>query len=444
MTDGTTKTDDPVEKSMLVSRFDHPLRRRLTAELHARPYEHIDGPCNAVHFALLSEPRDKSDYERIANLCRDYGVAPPAEGSDHFRAEFGSLRIKWERHTEFSTYTFFAPNNDEEPFATPPATLVPAHWLDKLDKQVLVAKYVVFKECDDGLPDIAEVAPYFASSYIAGCKVSGGAAALWTDFHIQNDGFSRVLVYDCGLRARQRGRLMQRIMEIETYRMMALLAYPLAREYGPALAEIDAQLAGLAERVSHLTVGENEQPLHSELQGLAARLERIGAATNYRFNAAEAYYELVGRRIDELREERIPGLSTIAEFVDRRMAPGVRTCLSVRDLVANLSNRTARLSDLLRTQIDIALETQNRDLLESMDRRAKMQLRLQETVEGLSVVVLSYYSVGLLSLLLKGIRAAGVDLDVEIWTGVAIPFAVLAVWGGVRIMRRKIMAHSGE
>ena len=377
-------------------------------------------------------------------MCRDYGVAPPAEGTDHFRAEFGPFRVKWERHTEFSTYTFFAPNADRQPFVTPPATLVPAHWLDGLEKQVLVAKYVVLKECENGLPDIAEVAPYFASSYIAGAMVAGGCAALWTDFQIQNDGFSRVLVYDCGLRARQRGRLLQRIMEIETYRIMALLAYPLAREFGPKLAGIDTQLAGLAERVAHLRVGENEQPLLSELQGLAASLERIGAATNYRFNAAEAYYELVVRRVKELREERITGLPTVVEFVDRRMAPGMRTCMSVRDLVANLSNRSARLSDLLRTQIDIALETQNRDLLESMDRRAKMQLRLQETVEGLSVVVLSYYSVGLLTLLLKGVRAGGIEVNVDLWAGAAIPVVVLSVWTGVRIMRRKIMGRCGE
>ncbi|MDH5353381.1 MAG: DUF3422 domain-containing protein [Gammaproteobacteria bacterium] len=422
--------------------MDAPQRRLLSAQLHARPPEELGENVRAIHFTVGGgASNDDTDTDRIKSLCRDYGIKEPASDLDQLSAECDNFRLKWERHTEFTTYTFFYPRGDKKPFSDPPMSLVPQGWFEAIKHQVMVAVYVELVQNQEELPDAVEITSVLSGGSLAGSRVSGGNAALWSDYLIHKDGFTRVLIHDSGLGGRQRGRLLQRIIEIETYGMMALLAYPLARDLGAKMAQIDTELATLASQVAKSRVGDNEKPILYELQALSARLEDIGARTNYRFSAAQAYYELVQRRTLELREQRIPGLQTTSEFIDRRLAPGMRTCQSVQDRIEKLSTRAARLSNLLRTQIDIALETQNRDLLHSMDERSKQQLRLQETVEGLSVVVLSYYSVGLISYGLKSLKSAGLPVPVELVTGISIPLVFLAVWGGVKIMRNRIMKH---
>ena len=142
------------------------------------------------------------------------------------------------------------------------------------------------------------------------------------------------------------------------------------------------------------------------------------------------------RRIEELREERIEGIQTIAEFMDRRLAPAMRTCESVGERLEACATRLGRVSALLRARVEVALEAQNRDLLASMDRRARLQLRLQQTVEGLSVAAITYYVVGLIAYAAKAAHGVGLTLDPDLAAGLAVIPAALAVWWGVRRIRR--------
>jgi uncharacterized membrane-anchored protein len=244
-----------------------------------------------------------------------------------------------------------------------------------------------------------------------------------------------VLVRDIDLRMRQTGRLVQRILDMESYRMMALLGLPPAREHGRELAQLDAELAALTGRINALRGTGEERELLEALTRLAARIEHVIAQTSARFSATRAYYGLIQRSIAHLREERLPGLQTFDEFVERRLAPAVRTC---GDRLAALSTRVSRASDLLRTRIDIGIAEQNRDLLASMDRRARLQLRLQQTVEGLSIVVLSYYGVGLVGYLAKGLKGAGVALDADLVTGIAVPVVIALVFAGMHRLRKRL------
>jgi len=170
----------------------------------------------------------------------------------------------------------------------------------------------------------------------------------------------------------------------------------------------------------------------------------VAAATSYRFSAARAYYTLVQKRIESLREERVEGFQIFSEFMERRMAPAMRTCEAVRERQDTLSRRVNRTSQLLRTRVDIQLEEQNGNLLKSMDRRADLQLRLQETVETLSVAAVSYYVVGLIGYLSEGLKASGVPMPVEITTGVAVPLVAGAAYVGLRQVRKLIANTNGD
>ena len=128
---------------------------------------------------------------------------------------------------------------------------------------------------------------------------------------------------------------------------------------------------------------------------MSAEIEHLASTSAFRFGAAEAYETIVMQRIQVLREERIGGRQLFAEFMIRRFDPAMRTCRSAKERLAELSARAERAANLLRTRVDVNNQAQNVEVLRGMDRRAALQLRLQETVEGLSVVAISYYAVNL-------------------------------------------------
>ncbi|MFC4350494.1 DUF3422 family protein [Fodinicurvata halophila] len=431
---------------------DHPLRQELSAEVHARPYMHLSKNERASHLALLTGEHG-ADEERalVAELCRKHGQPAPAEGSNFHAVELGDYRLRWERHTEFTSYSFFARGevfsygqaDDRERFAHTAMDFVPSDWLSRLPGQVLVGIHMEMED-DPGEGeevDADELERILEIQNFAGSAVSGGAARAWMNFTINSDGFGRILVRDRHLRPRQAGRLVQRLFEIETYRMLSLLGLPLARRHGAELTELGNSLMDITAEFARCDALESEQALLAQLTDLSSEIERIAAATNFRFGATRAYYELVRRRITELREERIEGIQTIGEFMDRRLAPAANTCVAVSDRLDTLSKRVARASQLLRTRVDIKLEGQNRNLLETMSRRAKLQLLLQETVESLSVAAITYYGVGLVSYAAESLKASGLDVPgsfLDMTPGLAIPVVAGLVWFGMRRVRHLI------
>ncbi len=422
---------------------DHPLRQELVSEVHARPFARLKAPQRASHLAMLSgEAAAAADRAHVARLCEAHGAPPPGPAETHLMADLGPFQLKWERHTEFSSYTFFqhagTPGFEAAaaPFAAPVVARVPRGWLQELPGELLVGVHLEMEPRQARERDADALVRLFGTDNVAGSLVSSRAAAVWMDFAVREDGFERILLHDRQLRPRQAGRLVQRLFEIETYRMLALLALPLARRYGPELSRSGERLTEITARMAVIEGLEDERGLLDELTRLSAETEDMAAAASYRFGAARAYYALVRRRVEELREERFEGMQTIDEFLDRRLAPAMRTCEAVAARLEARSQRVARASQLLRTRVDIQLEAQNSALLRSMNRRARLQLRLQQTVEGLSVAAISYYLVSLIGYAAKAGQAAGFALDADAVTGLAIPVVVALVGLGVWRLRR--------
>ena len=423
---------------------EHPQREALTVEVHARPYAILQAPERASHLAMLSgESGAEDDRAHILRLCKRYNVAGPAEEMNHFMADFGPFRLKWERHTEFSTYTFYrAEPVPPDPFEKPVLEAVPRDWIEGIPGRLMVGIHAAIEGADAPERSPDELARLFGAESFAGAMVADRNASAFMDFWINGDGFGHVLIRDSGLAPRRAGRLMQRLFEIETYRTMALLAFPIAKEMSRKLDHIGQRLSDSMEAMTSLQRMDDEKSLLADLTDLAAELERSAAATNYRFGAARAYYALVEKRIEELRESRLEGYQQFGEFMDRRLAPAMRTCEAVAQRMEGLSERLARASQMLRTRVDIQLEAQNRDLLSSMDRRAKLQLRLQETVEGLSIAAVTYYGVGLIAYLTKGLKSAGLPLPVEVIQALAVPVVAVVAFLVVRRIRRIVTRES--
>jgi uncharacterized membrane-anchored protein len=280
---------------------------------------------------------------------------------------------------------------------------------------------------------------HFGGNALVGSSVAGGMGRAFTDFRIHADGVGRLRVQGNGVTPRQRGRMVQRLLEIDTYRVLALLTLPMARKLMPQLGAFEAELGEITSTMR--SSDEADEPkLLDRLTLLNADVVREHTASQFRFSAAKAYSDLVSLRIAELREERIEGLQLFAEFTDRRLAPAMRTCEAAAKRLDTVSERVARATQMLSTRVDISRERQNQSLLESMDKRAKLQLRLQETVEGLSIAAITYYIVGLIGYLAKGAKEAGLlPVSDLIVTAVAIPVVIVAVALAVRRVRKSIM-----
>jgi uncharacterized membrane-anchored protein len=427
---------------MSIFPVDHPQRLALADEVHARPPEPVPTPSRITYVAVLvdSDARD-SELRHLHTLCKRFDAPGPPQDATHFRTRLGTVQLKWERHGEFSGYTFSVEGLADAPFDATAASALPTGWIAGVPGRTVAAVHAEVTGAAAAPPDAAALAQRFTGHTIVGSEIAEGAATVYTDFRLRDDGCSRVWLVNRALTKPQTGRVLQRLFEIEAYRVLALLALPIARRQAPRIAAIETSLATLTDQMARndtAVVDQADEQLLHELMRLAAEVESGIAASQFRFGACEAYNGLVLRRIAELRESRLPGLQTIDEFMSRRLAPAVATCANVAQRLKGLAERIGQTSALLATQVGIAREHQNQALLASMDRRAKLQLRLQQTVEGLSVAAIVYYVAGLIGYLAKALRSAGARIDPDIAVGVSVPLvAALALWG-VRRMRRRL------
>ncbi len=425
----------------------HPIRNALYEEMHSRPFQVIPSPARITHLAILADDTQrKAQFEHIKELCESFGVPAPEKDDLCAQYDLGRLRIRREKHLEFITYTFvnFDIPDNPDPFFVTGVTPLPKGWLETVPGQVITAFHLAVDESTaESEKMLPRVKRYFEGMRLIGSSPQQGDARVWTSFRLHSDGFGRFLICNNRMSDSQLGRLTQRIMEIETYRLMTLLSLPLARECAPQLGVMDNALAGLTQRLSERD-DINEAEVLAELTHMAARVEDYRAKTTFRFAATQAYHELVMKRLEELREDEVSGHLTISEFMTRRLTPAVRTCQSVGQRLEDLSKRIDRVSDMMRTRVELSIQAQNQQLLASMDRRSKIQLMMQHTVEGLSVAAISYYSVGLIKLIIEAIYDSGIVFDKPLAIGISVPLVIAGVWLATRKIHKHFLAMAKE
>ncbi len=421
---------------------EHSLRAELQAEMNARPPAIISSPAQISHIASVTgENSAEADRNHIAKLCQAFKIAAPSASDHQFDADFGPFRLKWERHTEYSAYTLIKEGEFAQPFKSMPIDELPADWLHDIPGDVLTALHITIEDSASPDREGSGLTGLFDNNSMVGGIVAGGRARIWTDYQTHNDGFLRFLIKDSDLSDGSIGRLVKRVSEMETYRMMAMLALPPARDSRPKIAQLEQDLSDILQTLAFSEGTDDEQLLLGQLSKAAAETERISASLNYRFSASKAYQELVYQRLEALRLEGISGLQRLSDFMVTRFAPAMETRDNLMRRIETLSRRTARASDLLRTRVDVALEAQNRDLLSSMDKRAKLQLRLQQMVESLSVVAISYYLLGLIAYLVKGLAHTPLGtFDVDLVLMIVFVPVVVLVWLAVHMARKKVMS----
>jgi len=427
------------------------LRRTLHNEVHARPQARIRMPALVLYVAVLNS--DISRAQECAHLRQLPGQQDLQEeqlGGNFLRLRLDGYTLKWERHSEFSRYSLVQPLPDhalqgQDDAQLLASVLLPEGWLRQIPGRTLAAVQLLLLHGDLSDPATlqAQAQAWFGEHPLV-ASAMGRNSHSWavTDFRLRPSGFERMLVLAPPDMSQTRaGRVSQRLLELETYRLMALRGLPVAKELAPMLAQAEADLADITTRLE--SKGADDQELLATLVSLSARVERATASHMYRFSATRAYQALVRQRIDELRESAVPGIQTVGEFMQRRLWPAMATVAATEQRLAKLSERVARASALLRTRVDIAAELQNQQLLAKLTRGQELQLQLQTTVEGLSIAAISYYVVSLLLYGAKGLKGLGLPLNPELAVAALIPLVLGAVWATSRRIHKRVLHASG-
>ncbi|HMV12039.1 MAG TPA: DUF3422 domain-containing protein [Nitrosomonas sp.] len=415
---------------------NHPQRIILHNEVHARPSQRIHLPALIIYVAVFNEGVTREqECNHLRLLPNQANLTPEQLQNNFLRLRLQGYALRWERHTEYTRYTVVQQlPNSANLGATDPELLsylaLPKNWLAGIPGLTIAAIKLAMVHGDlTQMEDLLKTARSWFGGHpiVASLMGRDGHSLAVTDFMLRESGFERMLVIAPPSTSETRaGRISQRLLEIETYRLVALKALPVAKQLAPELTDAELQLADITARLESKSTSDQE--LLDTLIALAARVERITVEHAYRFAATHAYDRVVNQRISELREKAIPGIQTIGEFMQRRLSPAIATVDATAQRMGYLSARVARTSSLLRTRVDILAETQNQQLLEKLTRGQELQLRLQSTVEGLSIAAISYYVISLLLYGFKAIKAAGWPIHPELVTGLLIPVVIWSVW----------------
>jgi uncharacterized membrane-anchored protein len=430
----------------------HALRQILSEETHAR--QPLAAACPRMVSVLIipiHSQEEPSLHQALLALLEQRSWPMPLADTTQYTAESPDFSLSYSYHTEYVRFIFSIPIDHDtfiaSPFLETPLDLLPAGWLDNVAADILVAMHIaIVEELAEPWPVKAISQRFFDGQQLIGGEIAKGNGRALSDFRLHHDrhidqGASRCLVIDRSMGAAQAGRMVQRLIEMESYRLLALWALPLAKQQMGVVDDLGERLCDLIARIDHPE--ENDAGLLDDLSRLSLEAERMISESEYRYTASLAYHSVVEHRVQELRELRIPGTQPFGEFIERRLVPAINTCRMLTQRQDRLMRRLQRASTLLRTRVEVTHEQQNQHLLASVNQRVALQSKLQETVEGLSVVVLTYYSLSLCAYALKALKSLGVTwLNVELATGLLIIPVAIFIAVGKHWWMKKHMPHS--
>ncbi|WOJ92078.1 DUF3422 domain-containing protein [Congregibacter variabilis] len=416
-------------------------RVALSNEWHARPLLALPSPLRCSHIVCLrGDVSLEERREQFAAFCQAQDQSGPCKNSRHHSVQVGNCLLKWEGHTEADSYTLLVAGNAEPPFAASALTFLDASMRSRLLGELFIGVHVEVI-CDTDSPEdsrLKRIRALLGSSEVYGGTVSRGKGEIWSSFRLDAEGFLRVVIVDCGLSEARLSRHLQRVLEVETYRMLAMLGLQAAREVMGTLGELEPALDEVMEQIAHRDADPALERLLQRITRIAAKVEHVAAAHAYRFAAARAYNGIVERRLAELSEAQKGSAPRYTTFLQKTLMPAMRTCEAAERRTQELAQRVTRATQLLDSMVDMDQKKQNQAILESLAERANLQLRLQQSVEGFSIFAITYYAVGLLGYLFKSGKTLGLAVDPDLLTGITAPAVLVVVWLSVRSIKNRL------
>jgi uncharacterized membrane-anchored protein len=411
---------------------EHTARDMIQGEIHARPIPLLEANMRVRRLVLVLD-EGAADMAKILknfqNFCAGQGIGRVNIEARLHSFSGGENEVTWEFHSEFVTVTWYGGPKDINIWPTDIG-------LHLLDRAGLLSATRIDMIGGSEVPD--RLLPGFIANSLCLVSVQQGAGQVATDFVLDANKFLR-FEFACGSLSPLRCTIMvRRLLEIETYRNVALLGLPLARQLSPLLQKAEAELTAVVDTLAAANTVELVQSALNSLHGLSVRAGQLSERLGYRFAASAAYGEIFWDRLNSLKEEPNARGVTISNYLRNRVKPTLSTFAAMEKRLNVLSQKIDRAIELLDVPISLDMQIQNKSVLESIAHTAKGQFLLQRTVEGLSTIAISYYLVGLIGDFLGGpfekLNLAG--LDKTLILSAATPFVLLFVWLTMRKIRK--------
>lgn len=409
---------------------DHTNRAEVLAELHARPVEPVSSPSMVRRVAMsFDQSPDAAEIvmRDFQEWCNKSGIVPPESNARYHRFDVRGYLVTWELHTEFVSLTWVSPPESDE------------FWPEEVGLSAMHNGALVSATAIEVLSATAisqlRLDRYHKAS-LCFSQIENGDAQIATDFIADSNGFTRFVLAAGKQTDDQRlGVIVRRLLEIETYRTFALLGLPLARQVAPKLATLERQLGKLVEEMGATGSSGDGQETLAYLHALTLQLNQTVEFTSYRFSASRAYGEILNRRLTRLGERTSSGFSTLERYLANRVDPALATCLAIEKRQTDLGQKLERVTEFLNTRIGLEVQLQNAQVMDRISKTSDSQYRLQRTVEGLSVIAISYYAIGIIGYLLNGLSVA-VHFSKPVATAVLVPLVLGMVWFSIRRVTR--------
>ncbi len=397
----------------------HEDRAAIIAEPHARPALGVTPSDGILYVGFICEKAV------LLQILSKLGHVGDLNDSRHYIFKYNSALVKLEQHTEFVSLTIL--NRDGNDLASADNLLRDVLPIDDV-VLIVQTKIVMCKSTAILVKNMANGQRMFGGTMRGNLEVR---SSLLPD----EQGVIVYYVYSSAGSPDEIGRRIQRLIEMENYRTMALLGLPAARR---ASVEISKAEGRLKIAIDEMNSGrdEDEKRLFDVLSKLSRDCNTLQTDTRFRFSASRAYYALVQQRLVSLEEEKFGDLQTITGFVSSRLDPSMATIESAAARLGTLIDDLGRALSLLRTRIDLDMARDNQLLLRSMDERHHQQVLIAQTVEGLSAVAITYYSIGLLGYVIKSFDIY-LPVSSTAATAIAVPIVLIGVWVFLRKMRSK-------
>ncbi|MFC3053377.1 DUF3422 domain-containing protein [Kordiimonas pumila] len=415
------------------------IQAALNAEWHARPEMQIDPSMRCTHVVTAKCP--DGTLEEVEAGYIGSQVKELAPSTRHHITDMGTYRVKWEKHTEVTCYTFAMPASQDSAFSDTPLS-----YLDEKARSTLLSEMKIgirievlpaaLLADDNGYAAACNI---FSTKKLYGGWAAGHSAAIWSPFLPDKDGFIRVLICALNLPDSRLSRLVHRLLDIETYRILAMAALPIARKTMETLDKLEPALDKIIATIASNPSEEEQEQLLIEITTIAAKAEHLASSTAYRFAAAKAYEDIISRRLIEIKEEALNDHPRMTQFLSKSFSPAMRTCEAAGHRANDLTARISRAANLLNTMVDMAQKRQSHKILKSLETQGSRQIRLQQAVEGLSIFAVSYYGIGLVNYALKGAKAFGLPFTPEILTGLSVPIMLFLSWFLIRMVKKRVI-----
>lgn len=386
-----------------MSNDPHRIRLEANRELHARPFPVLRAGCHLVHICVRVSPTSR---ELVRAWIKEKLGDFPDDFRGHWEIEANHSWVRIERHTEFVSITQTVSSGRD------PWDVLDKTWIDNSPEDILVLTDLrsgINLELPNHYDAVSDMRDGAVTAAVRFEPDENGLSAWWVSFADDPGGESA-------------GRLLQMVLEIETYRTLAVMGMDGIRAAHPTLQRVANELPN----------GDSGDSDHSDmmrtlsiLSDQESELHEIWENLAWRIGANKAYHDLVFERLIQLRAHGRDESVGIRHFLKRRLTPAIATADTVMRRRSELADQIDDRAQLLRTQLQLNLQSQTRDLLASLDKSAVRQLRLQSAVEGLSTVAIAYYAVGLISPTIEPF----VDPQYKEWVKAGIaPVVIGIVW----------------